>query len=302
MDLWQLRIFRNVIHHKSFSRAAEAVHLTQPTISSHIKDLENHFGCQLIDRMSKKALPTKAGELLNEYAGRLLTLQEEMEMALAEFQGKMSGRLTIGGSTIPGEYILPRIIGQFIQKYPDITVSLVIGDTEKIIEDILTGAVELGVVGAKSGEKQIAQEIFIEDDMRVIIPCTHEWAEQNSINLKSLLKAPFILRESGSGTLASLEKSFNDAGNDVSELNIVAEMGSTEAVVQGIKGLIGISILSPIAVFDELKAGSLKALTITGMNLKRNFYLTLHKDRSLSPLGKVFIEFLKIIDTIKLTN
>ena len=302
MDLWQLRIFRNVIHHKSFSRAAEAVHLTQPTISSHIKDLESHFGCQLIDRMSKKALPTKAGELLNEYAGRLLTLQEEMEMALAEFQGKMSGRLTIGGSTIPGEYILPRIIGQFIQQYPDITVSLMIGDTEKIIEDILTGAVELGVVGAKSGEKQIAQEIFIEDDMRVIIPCTHEWAEQNSINLKSLLKAPFILRESGSGTLASLEKSFNDAGNDISELNIVAEMGSTEAVVQGIKGLIGISILSPIAVFDELKAGSLKALTITGLSLKRNFYLTLHKDRSLSPLGKVFIEFLKIIDTIKLTN
>lgn len=293
MDLWQLRIFRNVIEHQSFSRAAEAVYLTQPTISSHIKYLEDHFGCRLIDRMGRKALPTKSGELLYEYAGRLLALQEELEMAMAEFQGKMSGRLTIGGSTIPGGYMLPRIIGQFIHQYSDVTVSLVVGDTVQIVEDILSGAVELGMVGARIGEKRITQEKLIEDDMRLIVPANHKWADRNSIDITDLLKEPFIIREKGSGTLASIENSIKDKGEDIDSLNIVAEMGSTEAVVQGIKGSIGISILSSIAVFDELKSGSLKALTVRGMNLKRNFYLTLHKDRSLSPLGKVFVEFLK---------
>jgi DNA-binding transcriptional LysR family regulator len=293
MDLWQLRIFRNVIEHKSFSKAAEAVHLTQPTISSHIKDLENHFGCRLIDRMGKKALPTKAGELLDEYAGRLLALQEETEMALAEFHGKISGRLIVGGSTIPGGYILPGLIGQFIRQYPEVKISLNVGDTVKTINDILSGAVELGIVGARTGDKRIAQEKTITDDLRLIIPATHKWAKRNSVGMNDLLTEPFIIREKGSGTLASLDNSLKEKGKHISELNVVAELGSTEAVVQGIKGLIGVSILSPIAVSDELNAGTLKALTVKGIDLKRSFFLTWHKDRSLSPLGRAFMEFLR---------
>jgi len=301
MDLWQLRIFRSVIQHKSFSKAANAIHLTQPTISAHIKDLENHFGCRLIDRMGREALPTKAGELVNNYAGRLLALQQELEMALKEFQGKMSGRLIIGGSTIPGGYILPRIIGSFIHQYPDAMVSLVVGDTGKMIENILSGEVEFGVVGARADDRQIAQETLIEDDLRLIIPATHKWKSRKSVHIVDLLKEPFIIREKGSGTLASIERSLKDKGKDMNELHIVAEMGSTEAVVEGIKGLTGISILSPIAVSEELNAGTLKALNIKGINLKRNFYLTWHKDRSFSPLGKAFVEFLKTNNTTQKT-
>jgi len=292
MDLWQLRILCNVIEHQSFSKAAEAVHLTQPTISSHIKDLENHFGCRLIDRMGKKALPTKAGELLYEYAGRLLALQQETETAMAEFQGKISGRLIIGGSTIPGGYILPRLIGLFIHRYPDVKISLQVGDTGKIIEDILSRSVELGVVGARAGDKKLTQQKLIEDELRLIVPASHKWSKQVSVDLNDLLTEPFIIRERGSGTLASLDSSLREKGKSINKLNVVAEMGSTEAVVQGIKGRIGISILSPIAISEELTAGSLHALTIKGINLKRNFYLTWHKDRSLSPLGKAFVEFL----------
>jgi len=292
MDLWQLRILCNVIEHQSFSKAAEAVHLTQPTISSHIKDLENHFGCRLIDRMGKKALPTKAGELLYEYAGRLLALQRETETAMAEFQGKISGRLIIGGSTIPGGYILPRLIGRFIHQYPDVKISLQVGDTGKILEDILSRSIELGVVGARAGDKKLTQQKLIEDELRLIIPASHKWSKRVSVDLKELLTEPFIIREKGSGTLASLDRSLREKGKNINKLNVVAEMGSTESVVQGIKGRIGLSILSPIAVSEELAAGTLQALTIKGINLKRNFYLTWHKDRSLSPLGKAFVEFL----------
>ena len=111
MDLWQLHIFTKVVELKSFSKAGAAIHLSQPTVSSHIKDLEDHFECRLIDRLGKEALPTKAGTLLYGYARKLLSLKGETETALAQFKGKTRGHLVVGGSTIPGGYILPLIIG-----------------------------------------------------------------------------------------------------------------------------------------------------------------------------------------------
>ena len=144
MDLWQLNIFCKVIELKGFSKAGNAVHLSQPTVSSHIKDLENHFECQLIDRLGKKAVPTKAGELLYRYAHKLIALRDEVESAMAEFHGNIKGRLVIGGSTIPGEYILPKHIGGFTMDYPRVSIALQIGDTENIIQDVLAGFLELG--------------------------------------------------------------------------------------------------------------------------------------------------------------
>ena len=139
MDLWQLNIFCSVVEEKSFSKAGQRVHLSQPTVSSHIKDLESHFGCQLIDRLSKEALPTRAGELLYDYARRLLALKTDAETALAEFQGVIRGRLVVGGSTIPGVYILPAVVGAFTRDHPEVFVSLVIGDTETIVEKTVAG-------------------------------------------------------------------------------------------------------------------------------------------------------------------
>jgi DNA-binding transcriptional LysR family regulator len=293
MDLWQLNIFCKVIELRSFSKAGETVHLSQPTISSHIKDLENHFGCRLIDRLTREAVPTKAGELLYEYACKLIALRDETETALSQFQGKIKGHLVVGGSTIPGGYILPRIVGNFIKNYPEVSISLIIGDTEKIICDILSGVLALGVVGAKTGYKNLFQEKLIDDEMCLVVPIDHPWAEKNHINLKKLLKEPFIRRESGSGTLKSIQRSLDKKGCKIEDLNIILEMGSTEAVIQGIKSNVGVSIISTLAVCEALQAGTLKALTIDGLQLKRGFYLTKHKYRSLSPLSQAFIEFLK---------
>jgi DNA-binding transcriptional LysR family regulator len=293
MDLWQLHIFCKVVELKSFSKAGNTVHLSQPTVSSHIKELEDHFGCRLIDRLSKEAVPTKAGELLYNYARNLLALRDETESAMAEFHGKIKGRLLLGGSTIPGVHILPRVIGEFTAEYQDVTISLAIGDTEGIIRDTLSGILELGIVGAKSGDKMIRQEKLIEDEMRLIVPGDHKWAGRKRIDLTELAKEPFIIRERGSGTLKSIRHSLSRMNCTIEDLNVVAEMGSTGAVIQGIKNRVGISILSTIAVSEELEAGTLKALAVRGMNLKRSFYLTRHKDRSASPLCQAFINFLK---------
>ncbi|MBW2492810.1 MAG: LysR family transcriptional regulator [Deltaproteobacteria bacterium] len=293
MDLWQLNIFCKVIELEGFSKAGNVIHLSQPTISSHIKDLENHFECQLIDRLGKKAVPTKAGELLYGYARKLIALRDETEAAMAEFHGKIKGRLVIGGSTIPGGYLLPKCIGAFTTVYPEVTISLIIGDTDQIIQDVLSGSPEIGIVGAKTSSKNIYQERLIEDEMRLIVTSDHKWAKKKHIIPDLMFKEPFIVRERGSGTLKSIKLSLNEKGYSSENFNIIAEMGSTEAVIQGIKNKVGVSILSTIAVDEELKAGTLKALTIKELNLKRSFYLITHKQRSLSPLCKAFIKFLK---------
>jgi DNA-binding transcriptional LysR family regulator len=293
MDLWQLNIFCKVIELKSFSRAAKAVHLSQPTISSHIKDLEDHLECRLIDRLSKEAVPTKAGELLYGYAKRMLALRDETETALAEFKGKIRGRLVIGGSTIPGTYLMPQLIGDFKKRYPDVIVSLRIGDTENIIEGILTGNLELGIVGAEADTKKIVQKKLIEDELRLIVPENHRWAGEKRVALKHLINEPFIVRERGSGTLKSIYQSLSDQGHSLEDLKVVAELGSTQAICQGIKTGAGVSILSTLAVAEDLQAGKLDALEVEGLNLKRNFYLTWHRYRSPSPLSEAFIQFLE---------
>ena len=292
MDLWQLNIFCKVIELKSFSKAGNAVHLSQPTISNHIKDLEAHFDCRLIDRLTKEAVPTKAGELLYGYAKKFLALRDETETALAEYNGKIRGRLVIGGSTIPGTYLMPQMIAGFKGQYPEVIISLIIGDTAHIIEGILDGSLELGLVGARSETQKIAQKQLISDEMRLIVPAHHRWANQNHVSMKQLVSEPFILREPGSGTLKSLHQSLHDQGYAVEELKVIAELGSTEAICQGIKNGVGVSILSTLAVAEDLRAGKLSALKVDGLHLERNFYLTWHRHRSPSPLHQAFVKFL----------
>ena len=293
MDLWQLNIFCKVIELKSFSKAGRSVHLSQPTISSHIKDLEDHLDCRLIDRLSKEAVPTKAGELLYGYAKRILALRDDAEAALAEFKGIVRGRLVIGGSTIPGTYLMPQLIAEFKKQYPDVIVSLKIGDTENIIEGIRRGNLELGIVGAEAETQKIVQKKLIKDEMQLIVPANHRWAGTKRVAFKQLINEPFILREPGSGTLKSLDQSLHDQGHRLEDLKVVAELGSTQAICQGIKTGAGVSILSTLAVAEDLESGKLEALEVDGLNLNRNFYLTWHRYRSPSPLSGAFLEFIE---------
>lgn len=292
MNLWQLDIFRRVIETKSFSKTAEIIHLSQPTVSSHIKELEEHFECRLIDRLPREAVPTKAGELLYTYAQKLLFLRDAAEMAMAAFHGKTKGRLSVGGSTIPGGYILPKLIGDFTRCYPEVRIALLIKDTEQVIQDILCGNVEFGIVGAKSEDDRIDQKKLLEDKMKLIVPGTHRWCRKQHIDIKELFAEPFIVREPGSGTLKAIKASFNKSGWQIEDLNIVAEMGNTQAVLQGIKSGVGVSILSILAAREELAAKTLYAIGIKGVTFRRSFYLSSHKLRTPSPLSKAFTAFL----------
>jgi len=294
MDIWQLHIFCKVVELKSFSKAGEAVHISQPTVSSHIKDLEEYFGVRLIDRLSKTALPTKAGELLFNYAKRLTALRRETESVMARFRGSVEGRLLIGGSTIPGVYLLPGMIGKFNRRHPKVHVSLFIGDTQKIIQRTASGDLELGVVGAIPENRHVLYERLVQDEMCLIVGARHPWKNKRQVAPSLLYAEPFITREEGSGTLKSIEARFQQKGFSVYDLNLVAEMGSTEAVLQGVRQGVGISIVSRFAAAQHLPSGTIHALDLTEIDMKRDFYIIHHKQRSMSPLCKAFLDFLKL--------
>jgi DNA-binding transcriptional LysR family regulator len=288
MDLWQLNVFCKVIEAKSFSKAGRKIHLSQPTVSSHIKDLETYFDTRLIDRYSRKAEATPAGRLLYDYASQLIALKKEMEHSLGEFLGTQKGNLTVGGSTIPGTYLLPKMIGDFTRHYPQIHIQLEIGDTQQIIQDILNGSLELGIVGATSDDSNIFQRTIVEDKMCLMVPTEHKWSHRESVTVEELFQEPYIIREKGSGTLKSLMLNMQAKGYNIHDLNIIAVMGSTQAVIQGIKSQVGVSILSAIAAEDDVRFGTLKTLDVTGLELKRCFYLTRHKYRTPSPPSDAF--------------
>lgn len=293
MDLWQFKIFYKVAELKGFSKAADAVNITQPTVSSHIRDLEDHFGCRLFDRMGKEVVLTRAGELLLRHVKKILASCDEAETAMAEFSGRISGKLHLGGSTIPGNYILPRVIPGFIKKYPGARIAIQVSDTRNIAEMIAEGALDMGVVGARIEKSRLLQSKLISDEMCVVVPVSHRWAGKKEIEISELVSEPFLIREKGSGTLKSLEKSLSALGTGTNALRIVAELGSTASIIEGVKAGLGISILSTIAIKEELATGTLTAVNVSGLDLKRDFYITTHKHRSPSPLCTAFNEYLK---------
>lgn len=293
MDLRQLEIFAKVAELGSFSRAAQALFLTQPTVSEHIRTLEDELGIRLLDRLGRGAAVTKGGALLLGYAQRMLALAREARQAMESFQGRMSGDLLVGASTIPGEYILPALIGRFKEKFPDIAITLLIGGSQAVSDWVLEGRAELGVVGARPGHRSLESRELAPDDIALIVGAGHPWQGRKSVTLDELRGEPLLLREDGSGTRAALERALAAAGSDLSAFRVVGEMGSTQAIKQAVKAGVGVSLLSRRAVEDECRAGSVWCLRVAGLQIDRAFYLVTHRERSRSPLAEAFRAFVE---------
>jgi len=293
MDLRRLEIFAKVAELGSFSRAAEALFLTQPTISEHIRALEDELGVQLLDRLGRGAAPTRAGELMLGYARRMLALSREARQALDQFQGRLSGQLVVGGSTIPGEYLLPAMIGQFKAKYPDISISLLIGGSRQVSAWVEDGRAEVGVVGARPNLRTLVSRELMPDELVVVLPAEHPWAGRKSVTLVDLKREPLIVREQGSGSREALEHALGEANVDLTAFRVVGEMGSTQAIKQAVKAGVGVSLLSRRAVEEECRAGSLWGLRVKDLKITRAFYLATHRERSRSPLAEAFRVFVE---------
>jgi DNA-binding transcriptional LysR family regulator len=289
MELRYIEIFCTVVELKSFSKAAQALHLTQPTISVHIKALEDEFSTRLLDRLGRTILPTQDGEILYRYAKEIVTLKENARRAMERVTGTVSGKLAIGASTIPGEYMLPRLLAGFKKAYPDVFPSLRIGDSNDIYESVLRGDVDLGVIGKAVKDKNIVMQKYLGDELILIAPATYKPSVLQRDEVKTV---PLIVRESGSGSRSSFEAHLQRAGLMLDSFNIVAEIGSTQSLIQAVKYGMGLAFTSRLSVKDEMERGALKAVQVKGIVIHRNFYVITHRLRFNSLICRSFIEFL----------
>jgi len=222
-------------------------------------------------------------------------MKRTARLEMEDFLGLKQGEVRLGGSTIPGEYILPKIIGQFYKKYPFISVNLVISDTTETEKLVHRGDLELGVIGSKSSNKDLAHYDLWKDELVLVVSADHRWAKKKTVSLDEILQEPFILREKGSGTQRIIDEALKASGLEgILSLKSAACLGSSTAVKEGVKSGIGVSIISSRALETELKSGVLKTIKIKDIpSIKRNFFLIKDKRRVSSPASRAMFDFLQ---------
>jgi len=243
MDIKELEAFVYVVENCSFSRAAELLHLTQPTISSHISALERKLGIKLVVRTTKETYPSDAGKLLYRYAKEILQVRENAAAALKSFSQEMRGTVTLAASTVPSQYYLPHLLQHFHEKYPDIAFNIQMEDSPKVIEMVATRAVEIGFCGTRvEHHKCVAQE-FASDCMAIITPNTEKFRAYagGSLPKELLLSETFISRERSSGTYQSGKEILERLGVDIAHMRTAVEVRSSESVKQMVGEGLGIA-------------------------------------------------------------
>ncbi len=294
IDFRHFETFCRVAELKSFSKAADDLFLTQPTVSGHILSLEYSLSLRLFDRAGREVRLTKAGEVFFRYASKILTFRKDLLNAMSEFSQGIHGELSLGASTIPGEYLLPKLMGDFKREHPHFTISLKIADTKEIVQYVLQGNVEFGLTGAKLNHTSLHYEKYEEDEIIIVSLPDHPLAKKKKVDLEELLKEPWIIREEGSGTQMAVEKTLRKIGKSLKQFNVLMEMGSTSSVKEGVKARLGLAFISKRAVDEELNRGLLSHIQVEGMDpISRQFYIVSHRGRTLSPIGMQFLRFLK---------
>lgn len=294
MDFKQIEAFVNVVKHRSFSRAADAIYLTQPTVSAHVSSLERELGIKLIDRSGKDAEPTEAGKLFYEHAINLINTRDNAIFNLSKYNNALKGKIELAASTVPSQNILPKLIKEFSAKYKDISFSITQMDSVQVAEAIIDKKFEIGIVGTKIENGKLSCNHIVDDKLVLITPNTGKYLDwhEKSISFSQLSKEYFIIREAGSGTRCEFERIVTESGFSKGSINIIAQMNSIEAIKQSVSIGLGVSIVSLLSVLDYLKYGILKAFDIQGLDLSRAFYAIHQNNRPLSPLSKVFLKYI----------
>ncbi|MEW6730144.1 MAG: LysR substrate-binding domain-containing protein, partial [Acidobacteriota bacterium] len=239
--------------------------------------------------------PTRAAHILYEQSSTLLNVRKDIENAMSRFLKKQEGRLELGASTIPGEYLLPRTISQFHQKYPKIEVAVAIGDTRQILARTTSGEIELGFVGAEPHDPDLECWPFASDQLILAAPISERFP-LGPITLTQLQQLPLVMREPGSGTRQAFEQQLEKAGLHLRSFNIIAELGSTTAIKEAVIHNLGLGILSDLAIEQEMRFKLLRTLTIKNLDLpRRTFYVVVNKRRQRSPLCELMLEHISKI-------
>jgi len=294
MEDHKLRVFCAVAETKSFSKASELIHLTQPAVSLQIQAMEELYETRLFDRSGNTINLTPAGEILYKRAKEILALYAEAERNISEITGAIKGSLNIGASSTIGNYLLPGIISAFKRKVPQVNISLVVGNTKTITEKLNAGEIDIALVEGDVSKQRFSVETLIGDELVVIMAPAHPWAERRNIPAIELAKEPMILREEGSGTRQIILKHLEEHGIKHDQLRVALVMGSTEAIKGAVEEGVGVSIVSGWAVRKWLKQGLLRAATFKDLKFHRNFSIISPKRNYSTHTAKEFLNFLRV--------
>ncbi|MBZ4662560.1 MAG: LysR family transcriptional regulator [Caloramator sp.] len=295
MDFKQIEAFINVAKYKSFSKAAEATFLSQPTISSHISSLEKELKVMLFDRNGKDIRLTEAGKLFYEYAINLVNIRDNAISSLLLYDNKICGKITIAASTTPCRFLLPEAIKSFSKLYNEVSYDIKEGSTQYVVDQLISFNIDLGIVGDMIDDCKLTYTNIFQDKL-VLISNFDNLDEK--VDFKDIIELPFIQREDGSATRRIFEKKLYEIGFNVEDLNTIINANSLETVIQLVKNKIGVSIVSYYACKDLIESKLLKFHTINDLDIVRPIYLVYHNKKTLSPASRAFIEHIKNLEFI----
>jgi DNA-binding transcriptional LysR family regulator len=269
MGNFRLKVFRAVAKHLNFRRAAEELCLTQPAVTLQIKALEQDVGVQLFDRSGAHITLTPAGVTLLKYAGRIERMEAEAQAALAPYSEGQKGELRIGASLTIAQYILPHLLGAFQQQHPQVRPVVTTCNTEQVLEALVARQVAVGLIEGPTMRRDVRTEVFLEDEIVLMVPPAHEWSERGFIDPEELMQERLLMRERGSGTRRVVEMALQKRGVKVKHLHLGMEFDSTEGITTAVEAGLGIGFASLWSIGKELQVGSLRVVPIRGVQIKR---------------------------------
>jgi DNA-binding transcriptional LysR family regulator len=286
----RLQVFHAVAKQLSFTKAAEVLFMTQPAVTFQIKQLEEHFNTRLFDRGHGRITLTPAGELVLEYAERILGLSAEMDVRLGEMTGEIGGSLLVGASTTIAEFMLPRILGEFKSHYPNVRPRLVVANSETIETRVAEHTLDIGLIESPSHQPNLQNEVCCDDELQVICSPKFPLAKLKEVSVQQLVDHPYVSREPGSGTREYTDAYLRKHGVSVESLKLVMELGSPEAINGVVETGLGFAIVSRAAVARAQRSGDLVAIPLKP-KLIRTLSMVYPKEKFRSRLVSTFVEF-----------
>jgi len=288
----RLQVFHAVAKHLSFTKAGEALFMTQPAVTFQIRQLEEHFNTRLFDRSQGRIALTPAGRMALEYAERILGLSAELDTRLKEIGGQMAGPLLIGASTTIAEYLLPQVLGEFKSRYPSVVPRLFVANSEAVQARIAERTLDLGFIEGDSHLPSLGADVCGNDELQVICAPTHPLAQLSSATPKTLTEHAYISREPGSGTREVIDHYLHKAGVSPDSMQVVMELGSPEALKGLVATGLGFAIMSRATVTKETQIGQVVCVPLAP-RLTRNLSVVYPKERFHSRLVNSFVQFTK---------
>jgi len=290
MDIKQLEVFARVFENQSFSKAAQQLGLSQPTVSTHIQHLEDILGKKLFDRVGRKVIPTAEARILYRHAVEILKKREE---ALAELlsldRQPHSGTVKIAASNIPGDYLIPHALRKLRELFPEVTFILEIFDSNRVVSLLKEQlpSFDVGFIGLEVKDPKLEAKKIHDDEIVLIAP---PYFKKSSVKIEELAELPLLFREEDSGTRRTVEEALKKNGLDPKTLRVVAYLGSNTAIKEAVKRGAGFGLVSKYSVEDEVECGKLRVVKVEGFTIKRCFYAVRRKDITPLPVVRTLWE------------